>query len=187
MFWGTLLLSFPIIHGNPFNLESIMRGKLDRTIAASLAQPAPSQQTPENVPGSEKDKIDKADEEILARHWTNFTLERLEQELQSGKNVIVDFTADWCLSCKELEFRVLHNKNVLARIDELGVVTLQADWTNRDPVITQMLQKLGGEQVPVVAVFKAESPNNPKILRGSFRVKTFMEHLAELEISKEAF
>ena len=164
-----------------------MQGKLERTIAASLAQV----QQPSAAEDSGKDQIDKADEDIkadedtLARHWTNFTLERLEQELQAGKTVIVDFTADWCLSCKELEFRVLHNKNVLAKIDELGIVTLQADWTNRDPIITQMLQKLGGEQVPVIAIFRAESPNNPKILRGSFRVKTFMNHLVELENPKE--
>jgi len=150
VFFVVLVFSFPVIPNNPYTLQTAMEAKLARLTGKDT------------------------------KHWSNFSMERLESDLAAGKNVIVDFTADWCLSCKELENRVLHNREVLAKIDELNITTLQADWTNRDPVITSLLRKLGGEQVPVIAVFRADSPNKPLIFRGWLTVDVFLGHLNEL-------
>ncbi|MDR1960440.1 MAG: thioredoxin family protein [Planctomycetaceae bacterium] len=147
-----LILAFPVIPNNPYTLQNAMEIKLARLTGNA--------DTP---------------------HWTPFRMEKLESELAAGKTVIVDFTADWCLSCKELENRVLHNHDVLQQIDALQIVTLQADWTNSDPMITSLLEKLGGTQVPVVAIFRAEAPNQPIILRGSFTTKMFLTYLSHLE------
>ena len=52
----------------------------------------------------------------------------LEQKLQSpGKPVMLDFYADWCVSCKEMEALTFSDARVKPRLD--GMLLLQADVT----------------------------------------------------------
>ena len=45
------------------------------------------------------------------------------------------------------------------------MVTLVADWGDRDPKIGDLLESLGGSrQIPLVAIFPAGRPNNPIVL-----------------------
>ena len=86
------------------------------------------------------------------------------------KTVLVDFTADWCLTCKQNEARVMRTAPVVEAIRRLGVVTLKADWTHREKSaeVTRMLDVLGSRQVPVIAVFSAKDPKHPTVFRGSY-------------------
>jgi thiol:disulfide interchange protein DsbD len=86
------------------------------------------------------------------------------------KTVLVDFTADWCVTCKVNEARVMGTAPVVEAIRQSGVVTLKADWTHRarSVEVTRMLDVLGSGQVPVIAVFSADDPNNPSVFRGSY-------------------
>ena len=102
---------------------------------------------------------------------------RIDAELAKGRVVLVDFTADWCLNCKVLERTVLHSDEVTAKLDGINGVILTADWTYRNPEITEMLNQLGGEQVPVVAIFTPENKTSPIVLRGMFTSATLIERL----------
>ena len=115
-----------------------------------------------------------------ANHWKPFSLSRLSDHINAGTPVVVDFTADWCATCKVLERTVLNSDAVIAKIEEKNAVTLQADWTDGDEEITQTLKQLGGEQIPVVAIFDPREPNKPIVLRGLFRAATLLEHLEKL-------
>ena len=83
--------------------------------------------------------------------------ETLTEELQrltaEQRTVLVDFTADWCLTCKFLEHTVLNTAEVQQLMETNGVVKLVADWTNGDPEISGILEALGSKQVPVIAIF----------------------------------
>ena len=48
--------------------------------------------------------------------------------------------------------------------DELGVVKLLGDWTNRDETITRMLRRHGRSGVPFYAVFPAGRLDDPIVL-----------------------
>jgi len=115
-----------------------------------------------------------------ANHWRPFSVARLGASLNEGTPVIVDFTADWCATCKVLERTVLNSDAVIAKIEAKKTVTLQADWTDGSEEITQMLKQLGGEQIPVVAIFDPREPNKPIVLRGLFRAATLLEQLERL-------
>ncbi|MCC6953305.1 MAG: thioredoxin family protein, partial [Deltaproteobacteria bacterium] len=80
--------------------------------------------------------------------WIPFSADRLEAEKLRKNVVFIDFTADWCITCKFNERFVLAKESVTKTMDELNVVALKADWTTRDPVITQALQSYGGIGVP---------------------------------------
>jgi len=86
--------------------------------------------------------------------WQAFSEERLA-ELE-GTTVFVDFTADWCLTCKVNEKTILETEKVRNAMRDLGVVPLKADWTRRDPVITRWLQRYGKAGVPFYLVIPGD-------------------------------
>jgi suppressor for copper-sensitivity B len=102
------------------------------------------------------------------------------------KTILVDFTADWCVNCKTLEAFVLNTEAVRRKIAENGVVRLKADWTARnEPDVNQMLDWLGGRQVPTLAIFPANNSNNPIVLRGGYTKGDLLEELEKAGPSKK--
>ena len=89
--------------------------------------------------------------------------------LRGPKSVLIDFTADWCPTCKHYE-KALRSPPVVEAVHKLGVVTLKADWTHRAKAVEvkRMLDVLGSSQIPVVAVFSAADPNHPTVFRGGY-------------------
>jgi len=86
--------------------------------------------------------------------WQAFSEERIDE--LAGQTVFVDFTADWCLTCKVNERTVLETETVRSAMDRLNVVPLKADWTRRDEVITRWLQRFGKAGVPFYLVIPAD-------------------------------
>jgi thiol:disulfide interchange protein DsbD len=85
--------------------------------------------------------------------WEKFTPERLASELQQGHPVFIDFTAEWCITCKFNESTVLETAAVRAAFSEHQVVKLKADWTNGDPAITKLLKQFGRPGVPLYVLY----------------------------------
>jgi thiol:disulfide interchange protein len=93
--------------------------------------------------------------------WQPFNKQQFAQLTNERKTVMVDFTADWCLVCKVLERTVLNTEDVKGVVDAHQVVPMLADWTEGDEEVTTMLELLGAKQVPVLAIFPADRPNEP--------------------------
>ncbi|MFA7242159.1 MAG: protein-disulfide reductase DsbD [Sulfuricellaceae bacterium] len=74
---------------------------------------------------------------------------RLKQA--AGKQVMLDFYADWCVSCKELERFTFADAKVAARL--AGVVLLQADVTANSADDKALLQRFGLFGPPGVIFF----------------------------------
>ena len=97
--------------------------------------------------------------------WEPYSFARLSQLTSAGKTVLLDFTANWCLTCKSLEIGVLNTKPVRQKVEQHQVVTLVADWGDRNPQIGDLLEQLGGSrQIPLLAIFPADRPNHPIVL-----------------------
>jgi thiol:disulfide interchange protein DsbD len=96
--------------------------------------------------------------------WQPFSLDDLQRRVERGETVFVDFTADWCWSCKVNERTVLASSRVRERLRELGVTPVKADWTNRNPEITRLLAKFGRAGVPFYAIFPAGRLSEPVAL-----------------------
>ena len=77
----------------------------------------------------------------------------LEAALAEGRPAFVYFTADWCLTCKLNERRVLDTPRAQAELAELGFAVFRADWTLRDAAIAGELAKLGRAGVPVYVLY----------------------------------
>jgi len=96
--------------------------------------------------------------------WTQFTLAGLDEDLRGNRPVFLDFTADWCLTCKVNEKTVLGTREVIDRFRSLNVLPVRADWTNRNPDITKLLSKFGRSGVPLYVVFVPGRPDAPIVL-----------------------
>ncbi|MGC6509146.1 MAG: protein-disulfide reductase DsbD family protein [Myxococcota bacterium] len=70
----------------------------------------------------------------------------------SDRVLFIDFTADWCLSCKVNEKTILNTETVRKAMKEHNVVPLKADWTRRDPEITAWLERYERAGVPFYIV-----------------------------------
>lgn len=93
--------------------------------------------------------------------WQPFSLADIERRVQRGETVFIDFTADWCWNCKVNERTVLQSEAVRRKMRELRVTAIRADWTNRNPEITQMLNKFGRSGVPFYVIFPAGRLTEP--------------------------
>jgi thiol:disulfide interchange protein DsbD len=85
--------------------------------------------------------------------WQPFSDSTLRVARQSGAAVMLDVTADWCLTCKVNERVAFGSDEVRAALDSGKVQLLRADWTSRSPEITRLINGLGRSGVPVVVLY----------------------------------
>ena len=96
--------------------------------------------------------------------WQPFTDSTLRAARQSGAPVMLDVTADWCLTCKVNERVAFAPNRVRAALDSANVQLIRADWTSRSPRITRLINGFGRSGVPVVVLFPAGERSEPVLL-----------------------
>jgi thiol:disulfide interchange protein len=93
--------------------------------------------------------------------WKPWSEQKLDQE--KGKLVFMDFTAEWCLTCKVNKKLVLETDGFEALTEKYNLTLMRADWTKRDDNITQYLKRYGAVGVPAYFVQK---PNGEVVFLG---------------------
>jgi thiol:disulfide interchange protein DsbD len=84
--------------------------------------------------------------------------------LEAGQPVFIDFTADWCLTCKFNERTVLAREEVRVAFSRHNVAFFVADWTKRDARIAAKLAEFGRAGVPMYLVVSPAAPGKPEVL-----------------------
>jgi thiol:disulfide interchange protein DsbD len=109
-----------------------------------------------NTPGSLKESTDGID-------WQTWSPEAVARARAAGKLVLVDFTADWCLTCQVNKKTSLEISSVRAKLKELNAVAFIGDYTRTPADIFDELQRFGRPSVPLVLVFPKD-PAAPAII-----------------------
>jgi thiol:disulfide interchange protein DsbD len=128
--------------------------------------------------GEKFTRIGKVDSDSIA--WVDFSEARVKSELAAGKNVFVDFTADWCITCKFNERTAINTPAVRALLAEKNIVPIKADWTNSNPEITAALKNFGRVGVPLYVLYPAADPSNPIVLPELLTESILLETLKKL-------
>jgi thiol:disulfide interchange protein DsbD len=96
----------------------------------------------------------------------------LEREVaaaaQAGRPVMLDFFADWCVSCKEMEKYTFTQPAVIAALS--NAVLLQADVTGNDAEDQALLKRFGIFGPPTIAFYGPDG-----VERSNFRVVGYMK------------
>lgn len=129
---------------------------------------------------------------LIPKHelnWQPYSKAKLNQLLDAGQPVFVDFTAEWCGTCKTNERLALNSKLMKAYFEERGVVTLKADFTENLPEGDELLKALGNEAtaIPYYAYYP-QGEKSPVHFNGLFLTpQSFIDKLqAEESLRKTA-
>ena len=114
----------------------------------------------------------------LAADWREFSPAMVASLQASGQPVFVDFTAAWCVTCQVNKRLVLNDGGVRSAFEKKNVALVRADWTRRDPQITQALAALGRNGVPVYVLYRPGK--EPLLLPEVLQRQTVLDALATI-------
>ncbi len=88
--------------------------------------------------------------------WTPWSDVQVAQLRAAGHPVFLDFTADWCLTCKVNERVTFADAAVKARLGSGSVALVRADWTARDSTIGKAVASFGRSGIPLYVLYPAD-------------------------------
>ncbi len=109
--------------------------------------------------------------------WIAFSNETLVDLLDGDRVIFVDFTAEWCLTCKANERIAIDVESTRAVINELDVAMVKADWTNQNEEIGEILKSFGRVGVPFYLIYPADRSQPPITLGEALRPSNVIEAL----------
>jgi len=96
--------------------------------------------------------------------WQKWSPEAVAKARGEGRPVFVDFTADWCVTCKANKKTSIEIPSVRTKVKEINAVPLLGDYTNTPDDITEELAKFDRAGVPLVLVYPREASKPPIVL-----------------------
>jgi thiol:disulfide interchange protein len=92
-----------------------------------------------------------------------YSAQTLAQLRLEGKAVYVDATAAWCITCQLNKHIALDTKRTQQAFKQYNVVFMVADWTRKNPQVTELLHGFGYNGVPL-NIFYPKDGGEPIIL-----------------------
>ncbi len=118
--------------------------------------------------------------------WQKFDSNALDKARESGQFVLIDFSAEWCLPCKELDHRTFVQPEVVDATSD--IVTLRADLTeSATPAVAAIRKQFAIKGVPTI-VFLDKDGTERKDLRvfGFVDGDEFLERVNRLKKTDRA-
>jgi len=108
---------------------------------------------------------------------------QLSRAQAEGKLVLLDFYADWCISCKEMEVNTFANSEVSKELKQF--VLLQADVTANSQDNQALLKRFGLYGPPGILIFnqRSEEQKDQRVI-GYMPPQRFLERLKQATASK---
>ena len=118
--------------------------------------------------------------------WQPYSEQVLENAAMMGKPVIIDFYADWCAPCLELEQITFHDSEVVKQA-EANFVMIKIDLTRKgDPINEHLLRLYDVRGVPTVVFLDRNGREHPELRLVRYMPPAeFLERM--VEITKSGF
>jgi thiol:disulfide interchange protein len=96
--------------------------------------------------------------------WEAWSPQAVADARGAGRIVLVDFTADWCVTCQANKKSSLEIASVRQKLKDLNAVALLGDYTREDPRIAEELKRYQRAGVPLVLVYPSGKAAEPIVL-----------------------
>ena len=96
--------------------------------------------------------------------WQPWSPEAVDTARRAGRPVLVDFTADWCLTCQVNKKTSLEIPSVRAKLKELNALALLGDYTRTPGAILSELNRFHRAGVPLVLIYPKDPAATPIVL-----------------------
>ncbi len=90
--------------------------------------------------------------------WQPFDRSAIPALVASERVVLVDVTAEWCLTCQVNKKLALDRGEVTQLLSDGSVIAMRADWTRRDDDIAAYLTGFGSFGIPFNVVYGPATP-----------------------------
>ena len=110
--------------------------------------------------------------------WEDYNDKSLESYLNENRFVLVDVTADWCVTCQFNKITTLNTKKLVDFLIQHEVLVIRADWTNKDKDIFDFIKRYNRYGIPVNIVYGPKNKEGillPEILSKDIVIDKLME------------
>jgi thiol:disulfide interchange protein DsbD len=114
--------------------------------------------------------------------WLDYDRDVIKIAVDANQPVLIEFMADWCLTCKAIEKTVYKRKDISDLIAAKGVLAVQADTTEKKMPATIDLYRIYKEPGVPVSILYIPGIEQPERLHGMLigdKLKKLLESLAD--------
>lgn len=128
----------------------------------------------------------QTNENNTSMEWQTWSPEAMQEALNEGYPVYVDFTAKWCATCQYNKMTA-YTHDVYAEMQRAGVVLMRADATEKNADIDAEMSKLGRTSVPVNVLYTPSAPPaiTPEVLTPGILMSFLQPRLADFSASDD--
>lgn len=116
--------------------------------------------------------------------WQKYDTGLIDTALEKSRPVLIEFTADWCLSCKVVERFVYSRQDIAALIEEKDVLAIKADTTGNSPATLAKKNVYNEPGVPV-SILIVPGREQTRKWHGKFFADELKEALEKLPSKKQ--
>ena len=110
--------------------------------------------------------------------WEDYDEKSLESYLNENRFVLIDVTADWCVTCQFNKITTLNTQKLVDFFIQHEVLVIRADWTNKDKDIFDFIKKYNRYGIPVNIVYGPKNKDGillPEIISKDIVINKLME------------
>ncbi|MCD6379005.1 protein-disulfide reductase DsbD [bacterium] len=112
--------------------------------------------------------------------WVTYTEAEFDKAKLSGKPIMMDFTADWCIPCHELDHKTFSNPEVMNLARDL--ITIKVELTNSNANSEKIKKEFNIKGVPTILFFDSKGNQISKLrISGFIKPERLIEKIKKLE------
>ena len=106
-----------------------------------------------------QNSIENTPSHVVVDGWKPFSIGLLNESMDTGKAVFINFTATWCITCQVNKKTTFTKPAVKDFAEKNNIVLLEADWTHREKnsEVTKLLHEYGRPGVPLYVYYPNRS------------------------------